>query len=232
MIRRSDAARGTRTGRSSSLAPMPDLAASAHHEAIWEALPVGLEPEAFSVRRAFLLGGVSVGERVLDVGCGEGRFAAELLGAGAKVVAADVAEEALRRARAAVPGLQTSLLPVQGPWPFGDAAFDVVWAGEVIEHVADTDAWLSEVHRVLRPGGRLVLSTPGHPLALRLRLALSGRAFAAHFHPLGDHLRFYTRTVLTDVLEQFGFERVAVRVQRPRPFAASLLLASAERPRS
>ena len=210
---------------------MPDVAASEHHEAIWEALPVGLESEAFAARRTFLLAGVSPGERVLDLGCGEGRFAAELSRAGADVTAADVAEEPLRRARAAVPGLDARLLPLQGAWPLDDVAFDVVWAGEVIEHVADTAAWLSEVRRVLRPGGNLLLSTPGHPFALRARLAVSGRAFARHFDPVGDHLRFYTRASLTDALETFGFERVAVGVARPRAFSAPLLLASAERSR-
>jgi 2-polyprenyl-3-methyl-5-hydroxy-6-metoxy-1,4-benzoquinol methylase len=217
--------------RRSSLARVADVIASAHHEAIWEALPEGLEPEMFAPRLAFLLERVEPGRRVLDVGCGEGRFAAELQHAGAEVVAADVAEEPLRRARAAVAGLDARLISPAGPWPFDDAGFDVVWAGEVLEHVADTAAWLSEARRVLRPHGRLLLTTPGHPLALRLRLALSGRAFARHFDPLGDHLRFYTRPGLRLVLERFGFERVEVRALRRAPLGAQPLAACAERSR-
>src|SRR4051812_34276712 len=71
------------------------VSASEQHEAIWEALPEGLEPPGFAQRRSFLLVRVRPGDRVLDVGCGEGRFAAELARAGATVLAADVAEEPL-----------------------------------------------------------------------------------------------------------------------------------------
>jgi 2-polyprenyl-3-methyl-5-hydroxy-6-metoxy-1,4-benzoquinol methylase len=177
-----------------------------------------------------LLARVRAGERVLDVGCGEGQFAAELARAGAVVVAADAAAEPLRRARAACPGLETLLLPLDGEWPLADASFDAVWAGEVIEHVADTGAWLSQVRRVLKPRGVLLLSTPGHPLALRLRLALSARAFAAHFDPLGDHVRFYTRAGLRELLEGFGFADVSIRTAG-RPVSQPSLLAVASRSR-
>ncbi len=50
------------------------------------------------------------------------------------------------------PELDLRLVDGEGPWELADACFDVVWAGEVIEHVADTAAWLSEVRRVLRSG--------------------------------------------------------------------------------
>ena len=100
-----------------------------------------------------------------------------------------------------------------------DVSFDAVWAGEVIEHVADTAGWLSEVRRVLRSGGTLVLSTPAHELLTRLAFGLSGRAFAAHFDPRSDHLRFYTRRTLVGLLEDFGFEQIetAVGVVGPLP---------------
>ena len=113
------------------------------------------------------------------------------------MVGVDVAEEPLRRARGAHPELDLRLVDGEGAWPLADASFDVVWAGEVIEHVADTAGWLSEVRRVLRSGGSLLLSTPAHGRLALLRLALSRRAFAAHFDPRGDHLRFYTARTLT-----------------------------------
>src|SRR4029077_17725039 len=101
-------------------------------------LPAAWEPSDYAARSAFLLRHVAPGERVLDLGCGEGRFAAALAGAGAEVLAAEVAEEPLRRARAAHPSLELALIACEEPWELPDAAFDVVWAGEVIEHVADT----------------------------------------------------------------------------------------------
>ena len=117
---------------------------------------------------------------MLDVGCGEGRFAAELARAGAEVVGIDVAAEPLRRARERHPELDLRQVPAAGAWPLKDASFDAVWAGEVIEHVADTAGWLSELRRVLRSGGLLLLSTPDHG---RLRDARAGRSRRARSRP-------------------------------------------------
>jgi 2-polyprenyl-3-methyl-5-hydroxy-6-metoxy-1,4-benzoquinol methylase len=202
-----------------------------YHERVWEALPEGLDPSDFELRRAFLLGHLRAqGARVLDVGCGEGRFAAALARAGAAVVGIDVAAEPLRRARARHPELDLRLVDAEGPWPLQDASFDAVWAGEVLEHVADTAGWLSQVRRVLRSGGSLLLSTPAHGRLELLRLALSARAFELHFDPRGEHLRFYTRVSLSALLADFGFEQIEVRGVGP-PGARRLLLASARRAR-
>ena len=202
-----------------------------YYEGLWRDVPEGLEPSDFAARVRFLLEGVEAGERVLDVGCGEGRFTAELAGAGARVIGIEVAEEPLRRARARHPELDLRLVDSAGAWELADASFDVVWAGEVIEHVADTAAWLSELRRVLRSGGSLLLSTPAHePLAL-MGLALSRSAFAARFDPLGDHLRFYSRQTLARLLGEFGFESISVRSALGPPGARRLLLAHAIRSR-
>jgi 2-polyprenyl-3-methyl-5-hydroxy-6-metoxy-1,4-benzoquinol methylase len=205
----------------------------AHHEARWHELAPGLEPSDFPLRSRFVRESVRAGERVLDVGCGEGRFAAELARAGATVVGIDVAEEPLRRGRELHPELEQDLRLVdgEGAWELADASFDVVWAGEVIEHVADTAAWLSEVRRVLRSGGRLLLSTPAHGRLTILHLALSRRAFAAHFDPRGEHLRFYSRETLMELLEDFRFQAVEVRAAGGPPGARRLLLARAIRSR-
>jgi ubiquinone/menaquinone biosynthesis C-methylase UbiE len=205
----------------------------AYHEAVWAGVPGGLDPPALELRRRFLSEHVRPGARVLDVGCGEGRLAAELTRAGAEVVAIDVAEEPLRRARARHPDLDIDLrlVDADGSWPLADASFDVVWAGETIEHVADTSTWLSEIRRVLRSGGLLLLSTPAHGRLRRLRLALSERAFAAHFDPCADHLRFYTRSGLTALLVDFGFREVVIQAAGGPPGARRLLLARAVRSR-
>ena len=202
-----------------------------YHEHLWRTVPEGLEPSDFAARRGFLLEHVSAGERVLDVGCGEGRFAVELAAAGARVVGIDVAEEPLRRARARHPELDLRLIDGEGPWELEDASFDVVWAGEVIEHVADTAAWLSEIRRVLRSGGSLLASTPANDRSTLMRVALSRRAFAARFDPLGDHLRFYSRDTLTALIDRFGFEAIDVRAVPGAPRSRRLLLASAIRSR-
>jgi 2-polyprenyl-3-methyl-5-hydroxy-6-metoxy-1,4-benzoquinol methylase len=214
------------------------MAFSSYHEAVWEALPEGLEPPHAELRRGFLLAEVGAlaresagAPRVLDVGCGEGYFTAELARAGAAVVGADVSHEALRRARARHPELDLRAIPPQGSWPLADASFDAVWAGETIEHVADTAAWLSEVRRVLRAAGTLLLSTPAHGRATMLALALSRRHFERHFDPRSDHLRFYSAHTLRALLEDFRFEQVHVRGAAGLPGVRTLLLARARRAR-
>jgi 2-polyprenyl-3-methyl-5-hydroxy-6-metoxy-1,4-benzoquinol methylase len=172
-------------------------------EAVWHAVPEGAEPERRDARRPFLLDHVSAGERVLDYGCGDGAFAADLLAAGCVVTMADVAEEALRRARTRAPGAGAVLVAEDAPLPFDEDLFDVVWAGEVLEHVADVVGLLAELRRVLRWGGRLLVTTPWH-----------GRVVVApdaHFDPRSDHLRFFSARTLRGVLVDAGFATVEVR---------------------
>jgi 2-polyprenyl-3-methyl-5-hydroxy-6-metoxy-1,4-benzoquinol methylase len=217
---------------------LPAMPSRAYHESLWEAIPEGLAPSDARLREAFLAERVTnerkmLGRapRVLDLGCAEGHFAGALAKGGAELVAVDVAEEPVRRARASHPGLDVRLVEPESPLPFEGSSFDVVWAGETIEHVADTGQWLSEVRRVLRSGAILLLSTPDHGLLSRLRLASSEQAFAAHFDPRSDHLRFYTRRGLVELLEDFGFAEVAVARRGGLPGARSVLLASGRRTR-
>jgi len=175
-------------------------------------------------RLTFLLDEVSAGDRVLDLGSGDGTFTAELARSGARVVGVEVAEAALKRARAAHPELDFRLAPVDGPLPLEDCEFDLIWASEVIEHVADTARWLSEVRRVLSPGGRLLLTTPNHPRAAVLLYGLE-----RYCDPLSDHLHLYTHRSLEAVLYEFGFEPVKVRQAAGPPLLRRMLLARAVR---
>jgi 2-polyprenyl-3-methyl-5-hydroxy-6-metoxy-1,4-benzoquinol methylase len=200
-----------------------------YHEAVWHSIPEGLQPSSFELRRRFLIDALAPGERLLDLGCGEGSFAVAASEAGADVVAADVAAEPIRRARALHPGLDLRVIDGEGVWELDDAGFDVVWAGEVIEHVADTASWLSELRRVLRPGGRLLLSTPLLGRRELMAAAMSSAVFAERFEPRSDHLRHYNAATLRALIADFGFERIAVRADGPR--SARLLLASAVRSR-
>jgi len=191
--------------------PRGSVAAVSHDElleSVWASVPAGAEPEHFAERRDWLLARVGPGERVLDLGCGEGQFTAALAAAGAHPLGVDVVAEPLRRARERHPELHFRHEPLDGPLVFGDGTFDVVWAGEVIEHVVDVAGWLSEVRRVLPSGGRLLLTTPDHPPELLARLAADPAAFAEHFDPRSDHVRFFNARSLGEVVEDLGFEAV------------------------
>jgi 2-polyprenyl-3-methyl-5-hydroxy-6-metoxy-1,4-benzoquinol methylase len=195
-----------------------------YYDDLWEGLPETLAPPHFELRRRFLLQHVRPGARALDLGCGEGAFTALMAQAGADPVGLDVAEAALRRARKAHPELKFQLAPLGGPLPLGDGEFELVWASEVIEHVADTARWLSEVRRVLAPRGRLLVTTPNHA-----RLAILVHGLERYAEPLGDHLHLYTRRSLVSLLAEFDFEGVSVRRAGGVPFARALLLALARR---
>lgn len=206
--------------------PVP---ASDLDDAAWVAAGADAAPERLEQRRAWLLARVAPGDRVLDVGAGAGHFAAALCDAGSEVVALDTSRVAARMARERVPGLEVATLDAGGAFPLTDAGVDAVWAGEVLEHVADTAAWLSEVRRVLRPGGRLLLSTPYHGRVKTALLALGGHE--RHFDPCGPHLRFYTRRALDDLLGEFGFEDIRIETLGGPPLLRATLLASARRAR-
>jgi ubiquinone/menaquinone biosynthesis C-methylase UbiE len=195
-----------------------------YYEDLWRALPDELSPPDWELRRDFLLGEVRSEDSALDLGCGAGDFTALLAAATSRTIGADVAEAALGRARARHPGLDFRLVPVEGPLPFDDGSFTLVWASEVIEHVADTARWLSEVRRVLAPEGRLLVTTPSHG---RLRVALGGTARFSE--PLGDHLHLYTRHSLRSLLLEFGFAPVTVRAVAGPPLLKRLLMARAGR---
>jgi ubiquinone/menaquinone biosynthesis C-methylase UbiE len=191
---------------------------------LWEGLPRKLELPLLEQRLVFLRAEVRPGDRALDVGCGTGEFTAALADAGADVVGVDVARTALERARARHPELDFRQVPFSGPLPFEDNSFDLVWASEVIEHVADTARWLSEIRRVLAPGGRLLVTTPSHG---RLILALGG--IERYSEPLGDHLHLYTKRSLRTLLDEFGFSAIEVRAVDGPPLLRRSLFARASR---
>jgi SAM-dependent methyltransferase len=200
----------------------------AFYEAVWADLPAEATPWAWERRRALLLAEARPGERVLDLGCGAGRFVAAVRDAGADPVGVDIAEAALERARRNAPGADLRLLEPDGSLPLEHASVELVWCSEVLEHVADTDHLLLEARRVLRPGGRLLATVPFHG---RVKAALIGLLrFEQHFDPAGQHLRFYTRTSLATTLDRAGFTDVRVRPWGGAPPLRTGLTAWARRP--
>jgi ubiquinone/menaquinone biosynthesis C-methylase UbiE len=182
-------------------------------------LPADLPTPDLKRRSRLLADHLHRGQSVLDLGCGAGVFTGLIAGVvGAEnVIGADVARAALQRARNHEPQLRFEQVPFDGPLPFADNSFELVWASEVIEHVADTARWLSELRRTLKPGGKVLITTPAHG---RLRLLLGG--IGRYSEPLGDHLHLYDRQTLRQLLEEFGFSEVRVKGLGPPGFADSL----------
>jgi SAM-dependent methyltransferase len=199
----------------------------AYYEAFWEDQPGDPEPWAWEKRKALLLQEAKRGDRVLDLGCGAGRFVRALAEHGATPVGVEVAEAALQRARASAPGADLRLAEPDGALPLDDGEIDLVWCSEVLEHVADTAHTLSEIRRVLHTGGRLLLTTPYHGRARNTAIALA--RWETHLDPLGQHLRFYTRRSLRSTLEAFAFEDIRITTTGGPPLLRQTLVARATR---
>jgi SAM-dependent methyltransferase len=99
---------------------------------------------------------------ILDFGCGSGYGSAELATSARSVEAVDTSRDAISHAssRFHKSNLRFTFIDPQKELPFPDGTFDAVVSFQVIEHVADDDGYIAEAHRVLAPGGRLLLITP------------------------------------------------------------------------
>ena len=106
-----------------------------------------------------LLGDQSLrGKRVLDVGCGTGPFSLAAGQRGADVVSLDIGVQLLHRARAK--GVTRVVAGDAATLPFPTDEFDIVLSSECLEHTPDPERVVAEMLRVLRPGGRLVVTCP------------------------------------------------------------------------
>jgi ubiquinone/menaquinone biosynthesis C-methylase UbiE len=156
-------------------------------------------------------------EAALDLGCGDGRLTESLRAA--TIVGADVSLVALERAARRVRGMRVVRLQPDEPLPFEDNSFDLVLCAETLEHVRDVQLLLSEARRVLRPAGRLAITTPAHSRRTALRLLFRG--WESQFQPLSPHLRFFTRRSLRRLLDELGFEVESLRRRRGTLFAVA-----------
>jgi SAM-dependent methyltransferase len=157
---------------------------------------------------------VNPGDRVLDVGCGAGRHAFEAYRRGARVVAVDLDHGELTgvggmfaamraEGEAAPPAGAAALSADVTNLPFPDDSFDAVIAAEILEHIPDDAAAMTEIARVLRPGGTVAVTVPAW-LPERICWALS-----AEYHNVpGGHVRIFTRAELTAKLTAAGLAQV------------------------
>jgi ubiquinone/menaquinone biosynthesis C-methylase UbiE len=115
-----------------------------------------------SARLVADLTGVGPGDRVVDVGCGPGRFLREAAERGAEAVGVEPSAQmrrlATRRMPARLRPAVTVLDGVAERLPLEDASATVAWAVASVHHWTDREAGLAELHRVLQPGGRLLLA--------------------------------------------------------------------------
>jgi ubiquinone/menaquinone biosynthesis C-methylase UbiE len=146
------------------------------------------------------------GVRVVDFGCGNGDLLAEMLSLNprASYVGLDVSGSALTAAAAKLPQVEFHKIDDGGKLPLPAESVDFIFSSEVIEHIYDTDNAFSEIARVLRPGGRLLLTTPYHGIIKNLLTVIF--AFDSHFDPTGPHVRFFSKKSLFACLKRVKIE--------------------------
>ncbi len=200
--------------------------------------------------------------RAVDVGCGTGTWTAlaadvaTRAGIDLTIIGLDWSVAALRQAKGH--GLEVVRGSVEHPGlPLGTATVDIVIISELIEHLVDTDTALSEVRRVLVPGGRILLSTPNLAAWYNRGLLFFGvqpiftevslqGIYGRPGHEVVGHLRVFTRRALAALLRAHGFVDVTITgapyhdVPKPLrpldrllchvPSLSSILLASAQAP--
>jgi GT2 family glycosyltransferase/SAM-dependent methyltransferase len=165
---------------------------------------MGGQVEIEHLHRYFVARALCRDRDVLDVACGEGYGSALLAQVARSVTGLDYDATTVAHARVAFG--QTNLCFAQGDataLPFADASFDAVVSFETIEHFAGHDAFLSEIRRVLRPGGMLVISSPDRDF-------YSGPGT----QPNPFHVRELTRAEFCALLQK-NFAHVATTLQRP-----------------
>jgi SAM-dependent methyltransferase len=192
-----------------------------------------------------LLGDVS-GKDVLDAACGTGRYAVQLAQAGARVCGLDPSPEMLARARCKCDAAGTAVAWREGELyalPYADASFDAAVCALALCHVPDLRKAVAELARVLRPGGKLVLSD-FHPYCLMLGwrtcFMQGGRWYLIRneLHQISDIVSALGASgmVLTDLREELVDDRLApmlgdeVELFRDQPIA--LIVAARKGPRS
>jgi len=141
------------------------------------------------------------GERVLEIGPGKGRLLRRFRDAGAAAVGVELNPEMIaagRRLHGALPVARGHAEDL----PFGDGTFDAVVCFDVFEHVPDSDRFLRETRRVLRPGGRVLLQTPNKWLNVIFE-TFRYRSFTAW---RADHCALHSYRQLRRRLRRNGFE--------------------------
>jgi 2-polyprenyl-3-methyl-5-hydroxy-6-metoxy-1,4-benzoquinol methylase len=157
---------------------------------------------------------ITPGTRVLDVGCGNGAICGEMIRQGCEVVGIDLSEEGIQQARKTHPQGRFELMEADEKIldRLNEPAFDLIISTEVVEHVYAPRSWASGCFHALKPGGRLICSTPYHGYLKNLTLSILGK-WDSHADPLwdGGHIKLWSRQTLTQLLTETGFENVVFR---------------------
>ncbi len=159
--------------------------------------------------------------KLLDVGCGIGTITQELIKIGFDTIGIDFSAKAIEICHTKHLNAKHVDVDKEG-LPFDNDHFDVVWMGDVLEHVFDPINLLEEANRVLKPGGRLLLSVPNdYTLAVRWRVFKTGRAIQSPMYRSMrqcKHHTYFSWELLYYMLKVSSFKITELKAPTKMPF--------------
>jgi trans-aconitate methyltransferase len=160
------------------------------------------------------------GERILDLGCGDGQLTAKIAALGAEVVGVDASAAMIASAQAK--GIDARVCNAES-LPF-EAEFDAVFSNAALHWVRDQDAMLAGVHRALKPGGRFVAEMGGHGNVAAILVALTAVLEKHGFAGREDGVNYYpTPESYAARLGGTGFQVEQIQlIPRPTPLPAGM----------
>lgn len=171
----------------------------------WYDTPLGMVSDRLEKELIFSLLGDIENEAVLDVGCGTGNYTIELVKRGANVVGVDRSEDmlALARQKGQGEGLKVNFQAADAMnLPYPDSSFDMVISNGLLCFLKEPEKALMEMHRVLKPGGRLVVSV----LNKWSPWALFRRIKGIFKDTIYSQARFISSPELEGMLKRAGFD--------------------------
>jgi 2-polyprenyl-3-methyl-5-hydroxy-6-metoxy-1,4-benzoquinol methylase len=143
---------------------------------------------------------------VLDIGCGTGIISKKMNAEGLQPIGLDISEFALIKYHKR--NLKGIIADLESCIPFDDGLFDKIWISEVIEHVRNYENLISEIYRVLKPGGILYLTTPNSQFYVYRFFYLIGKTADQLQHQ--QHVNFFNYGVIVNKIKEkkFNIERI------------------------
>lgn len=136
---------------------------------------------------------INRGNKLLEVGCGRGDFLEAFQSLGAICYGTDLSTNYIANER----GIETTCCDVSSEsLPYEDKFFDVVYQKSLLEHLYSPDNLMKEIHRVLKPGGKVIILTPDWVSQMKV------------FYEDFTHCRPYNTTSMHDLLIIYGFSEV------------------------
>ncbi len=173
------------------------------------------------------------GLRVLDIGCGNGHIAAEMIRCGCVAVGIDSSVSGIEFARKAFPEgrFEVGLADDKVLTTLQEEPFDLVISTEVVEHIYSPRSYMAGCFAALRPGGRVICSTPYNGYLKNVVVAATGK-FDTHVNPLwdGGHIKFWSRNTLGELMTEAGFVDLRFRGAGRLPWLWKSMLMMAHRP--